>query len=87
MFSGGRPIRACSPTSTIGRSIIFGCVVIRFTSSLSLAFSRLIFAALKSGSLVRIRFLALNQIKSVDEFSVFSYDGFNWDGKVFIKEE
>ena len=34
-----------------------------------------------------IRFLALNQIKSVDEFSGFSYDGFNWDGKAFVKEE
>ena len=34
-----------------------------------------------------IRYLALNQIKSIDEFEGFSYDGFNWDGKAFIKEK
>lgn len=34
-----------------------------------------------------IRYMALNQIKSVDEFAGFSFDGFNWDGKVFIKIE
>ena len=34
-----------------------------------------------------IRYLALNQVKSVDEFSGFNYDGFEWDGKAFVKEE
>ena len=34
-----------------------------------------------------IRYLALNQIKSIDEFEGFSYDGFNWDGKAFVKEK
>ena len=34
-----------------------------------------------------IRYLALNQVKSVDEFAGFSYDGFEWDGKAFIKDE
>ena len=33
-----------------------------------------------------IRYLALNQVKSIDDFAGFSYDGFNWDGKSFIKE-
>ena len=33
-----------------------------------------------------IRNLALNQVKSIDDFAGFSYDGFNWDGKSFIKE-
>ena len=34
-----------------------------------------------------IRYLALNRIKSIDEFEGFSFDGFNWDGKVFLKME
>ena len=34
-----------------------------------------------------IRYMALNQVKSVDEFAGFSFEGFNWDGKVFIKIE
>tara|TARA_Y100001970_G_scaffold289164_1_gene418631 strand:+ start:402 stop:1097 length:696 start_codon:yes stop_codon:yes gene_type:complete len=34
-----------------------------------------------------IRYLALNQVKSVDDFAGFSYDGFEWDGKAFVKEE
>ena len=34
-----------------------------------------------------IRYLALNQVKSVEEFKGFSYDGFNWDGTAFVKEE
>ena len=34
-----------------------------------------------------IRYLAKNQIKSVDDFDGFSYDGFNWNGKLFVKEE
>ena len=33
-----------------------------------------------------IRYLALNQVKSVDDFAGFSYDGFKWDGKSFLKE-
>ena len=33
-----------------------------------------------------IRFLALNNIKSTDEFCKFEYDGFTWDGEHFIKE-
>ena len=34
-----------------------------------------------------IRYLAMNRIKSIDEFEGFSFDGFNWDGKVFLKME
>jgi len=34
-----------------------------------------------------IRYLAMNRIKSTDEFEGFSFDGFNWDGKVFLKTE
>ena len=68
-------MRASSPTSTMGRSIIFGCAVIRFTSSFSLAFSRLIFAALNSGSLVRTRCLALNPSFLISDFSFFFEGG------------
>ena len=33
-----------------------------------------------------IRFLATNNISSINEFNKFEYDGFIWDGKHFIKE-
>ena len=33
-----------------------------------------------------IRFLANNNISSINEFNKFEYDGFIWDGKHFIKE-
>ena len=32
-----------------------------------------------------IKFLATHQIKSIDQFSKFEYDGFKWNGKYFIK--
>ena len=32
-----------------------------------------------------IKFLATHQIKSIDKFSKFEYDGFKWNGKYFIK--
>ena len=34
-----------------------------------------------------IRYMAENNITSVDEFCGFEYDGFKWDGTSFIKEE
>ena len=34
-----------------------------------------------------IRYMAQHNIKSVDEFGGFEYDGFKWDGTSFIKEE
>ena len=33
-----------------------------------------------------IRFLAQNNILSIDQFHKFEYDGFHWDGEHFIKE-
>ena len=33
-----------------------------------------------------IRFLAQNNIKSIDKFNKFEYDGFKWNGEQFIKE-
>ena len=33
-----------------------------------------------------IRFLATNNISSINEFNKFEYDGFIWDGEHFIKE-
>ena len=33
-----------------------------------------------------IRFLAQNNIKSIDQFDKFEYDGFKWNGEQFIKE-
>ena len=32
-----------------------------------------------------IRFIAKNQVKKLDDFYDFKYDGFSWDGKSFIK--
>ena len=34
-----------------------------------------------------IRYVCENQITNIDDFSGFSYDGFQWDGNYFIKEE
>jgi len=34
-----------------------------------------------------IKYLAENNIKSIDKFSGFKYDGFEWDGSQFIKEQ
>ena len=34
-----------------------------------------------------IRYLSINNITSVDDFSGFEYEGFKWDGMSFIKEE
>ena len=34
-----------------------------------------------------IRYLAQNNITSIDDFGGFEYDGFKWDGISFIKEE
>jgi len=34
-----------------------------------------------------IRYLAENNIKSVDQFQGFKHDGFEWDGTQFIKEQ
>ena len=33
-----------------------------------------------------IRFLAQNNIQSINEFPKLEYDGFSWDGEHFIKE-
>ena len=33
-----------------------------------------------------IRFIALNKIKSLDDFRGFTYEGFEWDGQSFLKE-
>ena len=33
-----------------------------------------------------IRFLAENNINSIDKFKDFEYDGFKWNGEQFIKE-
>jgi hypothetical protein len=34
-----------------------------------------------------IRYIAKNNIKNIDDFSGFEYEGFKWDGEAFIKEE
>ena len=34
-----------------------------------------------------IKYLAENNIQSIDEFSGFKHDGFEWDGSQFIKEQ
>ena len=34
-----------------------------------------------------IKFLAENNIQAIDDFSGFQYDGFEWDGGQFIKEQ
>ena len=34
-----------------------------------------------------IKYLAENNIQSIDNFSGFKYDGFEWDGSQFIKEQ
>ena len=34
-----------------------------------------------------IRYIAQNKIVSTDDFGGFEYEGFNWDGESFIKEE
>ncbi len=34
-----------------------------------------------------IKYLAENNVKSIDEFEGFKYDGFEWDGTQFIKEK
>jgi len=34
-----------------------------------------------------IRYIAENQIKSIDDFGGFEYSGFKWDGKAFVKED
>ena len=34
-----------------------------------------------------IKYLAEKNIKSIDDFSGFKYDGFEWDGSQFIKEK
>ena len=34
-----------------------------------------------------IRYMAENNIQSVDQFSGFEFDGFRWDGTAFVKEE
>tara|TARA_B100000902_G_C27313119_1_gene919625 strand:+ start:3001 stop:3702 length:702 start_codon:yes stop_codon:yes gene_type:complete len=33
-----------------------------------------------------IKFLAENNVQSIEEFSKFEYDGFTWDGEHFLKE-
>ena len=33
-----------------------------------------------------IRYMALNNVKTLDDFSEFSYEGFKWNGKSFVKE-
>mgnify|MGYP001212649313 CR=1 FL=1 len=33
-----------------------------------------------------IRFMALNNVKSIDDFKGFAYEGFKWNGKSFMKE-
>ena len=34
-----------------------------------------------------IRYMAENDVTSLDQFGGFEYDGFNWDGSMFIKVE
>tara|TARA_B100000700_G_C14714033_1_gene700508 strand:- start:44 stop:742 length:699 start_codon:yes stop_codon:yes gene_type:complete len=34
-----------------------------------------------------IKYIVTNQITSIDEFDKFNFDGFKWDGEVFIKEQ
>ncbi len=34
-----------------------------------------------------IRYMAENNVTALDEFSGFEYDGFRWDGKMFVKVE
>lgn len=33
-----------------------------------------------------IKYIVMNQITSTDQFDKFNFDGFQWDGEVFIKE-
>ena len=33
-----------------------------------------------------VRYIAQNQITSTDQFEGFEYEGFNWDGNAFVKE-
>ena len=33
-----------------------------------------------------INYIVKNKITSIDNFNNFNYDGFKWDGEVFIKE-
>tara|TARA_B100000073_G_scaffold299503_1_gene265459 strand:- start:97 stop:495 length:399 start_codon:yes stop_codon:yes gene_type:complete len=33
-----------------------------------------------------IKYIVMNQITSIDQFDQFDFDGFQWDGEVFIKE-
>ena len=34
-----------------------------------------------------IRYIAENNVKTLDQFDGFEYDGFKWDGTAFVKEE
>tara|TARA_Y100001960_G_C14774891_1_gene882505 strand:- start:4248 stop:4946 length:699 start_codon:yes stop_codon:yes gene_type:complete len=34
-----------------------------------------------------IRYMAENNVTSIDQFNGFEYDGFKWDGSAFVKEE
>ena len=34
-----------------------------------------------------IRYLAMNKINSISDFGGFSYEGFEWDGESFVKED
>ena len=34
-----------------------------------------------------IKYIVQNQITSIDDFDKFNFDGFRWDGEVFIKEQ
>ena len=34
-----------------------------------------------------IKYIVQNQITSIDDFDKFDFDGFRWDGEVFIKEQ
>ena len=33
-----------------------------------------------------IKFIVTNEVSAIDDFSGFEYDGFKWDGEIFIKE-
>ena len=34
-----------------------------------------------------VKYIVKNQITSIDDFGEFNFDGFKWDGNIFIKEE
>ena len=34
-----------------------------------------------------VKYIVKNQITSIDDFGEFNFDGFKWDGDIFIKEE